>query len=140
MSNFYVETKHFYKGYPFIVGLYNKGHRCGYVGIAPDKPFYNTNYDNILVHCHGGLTFGDQDSRWDKIAGVENYYWIGFDCAHYCDGIDLNAVKEYFGEETADIVKSTTFLFPEKLTYKPVSNEECCEDCKNIIDELLESE
>lgn len=53
------------------------GALCGYVGIPRDKVISDEYewFDDILMH--GGVTFGPE---W-----IENYLWIGFDCAHASD-------------------------------------------------------
>jgi hypothetical protein len=67
------------------------GHLCGYVGVPLDHPDaqpsinergYDTQYDNVDVSVHGGLTFSEMGEGEPWIRG---FYWLGFDCAHAGD-------------------------------------------------------
>lgn len=64
---------------------------CGYVGIPPSHALYQKSYmDNIMAqvdddaNVNGGLTFSNMADSWrttkDKF---RNYWFFGFDCAHY---------------------------------------------------------
>jgi hypothetical protein len=79
---------------------------CGYVGVPPDHPLHDIDYDTAnesapkdpeydyrYFDVHGGLTFSDfcHEGAEDKgprichIAGPgrpERVWWLGFDCAH----------------------------------------------------------
>jgi len=64
------------------------GHLCGYVTLTPDNDFFGKDYDNIPVHCHGGLTYAsDEGDKWV----------IGFDCAHYGDLQPFWSNQEIYG-------------------------------------------
>lgn len=56
-----------------MVSHNNLGFRCGYVGI----PLNRKKIDHFGVH--GGITFDERGNE---------YYWIGFDCAHWNDAPD----------------------------------------------------
>jgi hypothetical protein len=77
-----LEKKWVYKGLKCAVIFVRQSHRCGYVGLKKDHPYYGKDYDEIDVDVHGGLTFGDfgDDKFLDK-----DLYWLGFDCAHLGD-------------------------------------------------------
>ena len=60
----------------------HSGALCGYVGIPKVHKLYKVEYYNIEVEVHGGLTYGRLGTAKDAI---EEYCWIGFDCAHSCD-------------------------------------------------------
>ena len=101
--------------------MFEVGWGNGYVLVPSNHPFYNVDYDNISVHVHGGLTFGQKFNsnrflEWiskNEILGdvtIENYkkfedYWmIGFDTAHYGDDI-YKCSKEYVIKETNDLLE-----------------------------------
>ncbi|WP_178914064.1 hypothetical protein [Furfurilactobacillus rossiae] len=52
------------------------GHLCGYVELPSKHPYYGSDYEDIPVDVHGGLTYAMQN---------EEYWEIGFDCAHLGD-------------------------------------------------------
>lgn len=51
-------------------------HLCGYIDLTRDFSEYGKSYDELNVHCHGGLTYSEQNDK---------YWRIGFDCAHSGD-------------------------------------------------------
>jgi hypothetical protein len=70
---------------------------CGYVGVAPNHPYYGLRYREVddLVDVHGGLTFSDfcepdasAESGICHVPGPReeaHIYWFGFDLAHFQD-------------------------------------------------------
>lgn len=74
------------------------GYRCGYIRVLPGHPwygktdsdYYTEDYDRIPggPSCHGGVTFSDYGKPCST-HGEKDEWWIGFDCAHAGDGIDL---------------------------------------------------
>lgn len=116
-----IEEERFeYKGFPCVILFMDMGWRCGYVGYPDTKTI---NPDEIS--CHGGITYGPESHL--HLQDDVNTLWIGFDTAHYCDGIDAEKVKEYFGK-TANIFN----LGGEVRTL-----EFCKEECKSIVDQLI---
>lgn len=61
-----------------------------YLGIPKDHPLAGKHYDEIDLHVHGRLTFGDFGE--DGTDWPPGYYWIGWDYAHANDKCfyDLN--------------------------------------------------
>lgn len=73
--------------YHLIVMFTDMGHRVGYLGMS-EKEYDVVNVDDIYVH--GGVTY-------TGTLGLENgLLYIGFDCAHYNDGTDLETLKLHF--------------------------------------------
>lgn len=92
------EADFWYKGLHCVVLLNIGGWRCGYVDVGSINDMKYVDYQDLdqLVDCHGGLTYSaDHLPRQEH---KEGEWWIGFDCAHYMDGYDYNAVAEYFGK------------------------------------------
>ncbi len=70
------------------------GALCGYVGVPPTHPWFMSDYDELPVNVHGGLTFAGMCHESDdgfgichpeEMAACELVWWIGFDCAHSYD-------------------------------------------------------
>ena len=77
-----LEEEFVYKGYNCEIFMtLELNARCGYVCLPPQSKYYNVNYSDIPISCHGGLTFSDFVP--DKKGGAN--YWIGFDCSHCYD-------------------------------------------------------
>ena len=84
-----------------ILGLH-LGHRCGYVGLPKEHKYYEKSYREIDVYVHGGLTY---DGYSDGKIGISEGMWIiGFDCAHWDDGKDLDLIRELNDEKSANII------------------------------------
>jgi hypothetical protein len=101
-----------YNGYKFEVVLTEAGHRCGYVYV----PLPGAEYLDLEVH--GGITYSD-------------FECIGFDCAHYGDSPDIEAVRTAWGDSVADSCKVFT-SDGVVWTSEMVENE-----CKSLIDQLI---
>jgi hypothetical protein len=75
------------------------GHRCGYVGVPEGHSAYGANYEDVrtingeYIDVHGGLTFADKGSPGWPSAKENNFFWLGFDCAHVGDAPDLNWLR-----------------------------------------------
>jgi len=52
-------------------------HPCCYISIPKNHKYYNKDYENIDIECHGGLTYSQKQD--------DNKYWIGWDYAHCND-------------------------------------------------------
>ncbi len=101
MGRYVVEETFEYLGYECKIIFRDWGGRCGYIKIPKDHPFYNESYDfcNQFVDCHGSLTYAgillnDEEST--------NGSWVGFDCGHCDDGLDIEASKKYFPDVHSD--------------------------------------
>lgn len=85
------------------------GHYCGYVKIEEDSPLFGKEYNDETfygegkINVHGGLTFSEPMNE-DKTD-----WWIGFDCAHYCDLCNPKP-HEFVVEELTEMVKQVQFL------------------------------
>lgn len=99
-------------GYKIVIVNYYS-HPCAYIGLQEGHPYYNIDYDDIPIDCHGGLTYGSNN----HIAVAElrdNGYFIGWDYGHYGDYV----------------------------TFSPYSNdkmwttEEIIDECFNVIEQL----
>ena len=90
-----------YKGYEYLIVFTERGHRCGYVAIPSGQKY---NIDEI--HCHGGITFEDDDHSAKRLLPVRcNDTWIGFDAMHYLDTPCRELSKKYFGHNQSSLIK-----------------------------------
>ena len=82
-----------YKGYKCVVLMQGLAFRTGYVAVPEGHKYYNVDYPDIPIECHGGLTY----SRSYLIhTDDKNVWWIGFDTGHYGDGYDYESALELF--------------------------------------------
>ena len=88
-----LEKQFTYKGYECAIIGQARGHRCGYICIPREHPAYELHYDDINIDVHGGLTYSESSNNY-PIESKEPKFWIGFDCAHFNDGVDLALVEE----------------------------------------------
>lgn len=69
------------------------GIRCGYVRVPDGHAFDGMEYEEVMmlssIKVHGDLTFSSPADKSDN-GGT----WFGFDCGHYGDGYDFEAVLE----------------------------------------------
>lgn len=92
MKIYKVEKEFQYRGYKCIVIGLKAGYRCGYVEIKdPKVEMINIACYDLPYEVHGGIT-------WKKFYlpnGKEgNSLYLGFDCNHAGDSIDIDLYKE----------------------------------------------
>lgn len=94
----YEEARFECNGYECRVLFLMGGHRCGYIKIPKGHPLYSDDYEYIsnFVTCHGGLTYGSHGLNGEK---CDDGVWVGFDCCHFDDAVDLEALEKYYPEE-----------------------------------------
>ena len=111
------------------------GHRCGYVGVPKGHHMYGLDYEKYTdeIDCHGGLTYSG-------FLGEENkeYWYFGFDCAHFGDGIDIKSLKKYGFQREVDIIKKQELILGSLIeleeTFK--TQEFCEEQCHSIVEQI----
>ena len=121
-----VEHQEEFEGYHLVV-VFNRAFRCGYVGLPKGHEHEKKHYDDIDVDVHGGLTYSSiAHDLWAK----DGYHWyLGFDCAHLEDGVDVKTMKEYGA--TDELINTWQHLDGEVRTKEYVLNE-----LKNIVKQL----
>ena len=122
-----IEIDETYKGFRYVVKLLSMGHRCGYVLIPEDK---KGRIDIDKIWCHGGITF-DGDIAGDEDFLPEAGFWVGFDCIHFGDAIDVDALKKEFNKDIDECIN----VFLRGHVW---SKDEVAEECRSIIDQLTE--
>lgn len=122
-----VEKVFSYRGYQCYVVFLPTGWRCGYVGISPEKA---KNHKYGALQCHGGITY-NEDICPIPCVQASGFRWIGFDCAHFTDGTDLNSYLKYY-----KVLEPGHFL-PLEGEIRTV--EFCEKELKFIVDQLEEA-
>ena len=122
------EVDRYYRGLRYVVRLLDRGYRCGYVQI-PEDSWENVKADegNRLL-CHGGVTYCGTVEE-DNVMGLPPGHWVGFDCHHAEDTLDVDSVKKVFNKEI-HTPEWSWGAFSHMWT-----SEEVEEDCKDIINQ-----
>lgn len=144
-----------YKDHEYIIVLNTNGHRCGYVAIPPEhkysqapeetrelcgRPYQHYDYDSLNIECHGGLTFMSPSHDLKDLLDIPcNDMWIGFDCGHCYDAIDVDALRKYYGDKAIEEKESfiRAMNSDHTQTIKPYSYVE--KECHSIIEQLIEA-
>ena len=123
-----VEKQFNYKGHDCICIFSIRGVRCGYVSVTDkEKP-----YDDYEIDCHGGLTFDGELPDYYK---PKADYYIGFDCGHYCDGVDYDqAVKYNLIEQSEADYNKKLFSYLDDCPVRDLDYVEAI--CRSIVDQL----
>jgi len=125
-----------HKGLKCVVLMVNDaGHRSGYVGVPRDNPFFGLYYarpelGNIDVH--GGLSYSSGnpfESYPIKMPTWESTWWFGYDCGHYGDGLDVEAMPE----KVAAIHRQ----YHSDEPYPIRDLEYCIKECESLADQLV---
>jgi hypothetical protein len=84
----------------YLAGM-EHGYANGYVGVPKEHPWYGKHYDEIEssydISVHGGLTFAGKLKE-----DSEDYWYVGFDTAHYRDN-SHNCDKTYCENEVQSL-------------------------------------
>lgn len=105
-----------YKNFDYYV-LNLKTHPTAYIDVT-DSPLNGWDYDYFDISCHGGLGYSESTLKTVDKKG----WFIGWDYAHYGDYVDYGNA-------------SLNNMFPDK---KKWTTEEIVEECKNVIDQIVE--
>lgn len=131
-----------YEGLRYVI-IFDEdfGYRCGYVGIPKYiKSVYMKNWDDDFIStidCHGGITFSDFYKEFDNEDYDDELWWIGFDCSHGCDGVDIPSMWKYGNEERV-IKRQKMPDYKYKQDKHVYTLEECKEDCISIIKQIAQ--
>lgn len=133
------EKRFEYKGFPCVILFMPMGYRCGYVGLSIENKYYGKSYDDIPISCHCGLTYA---SRKLHAQNDTDKWWIGFDCGHCCDGYDVDKIKEFYADDENIMTQTERMADYFKICNEnPVRKLEYCEEeCKKIVEQIIELE
>ena len=133
-----------YVGYEYIV-LSLGTHPCGYVCLTENNPFYEKDYDDIEIECHGGLTysepnvfFGEYSDKYKCIVktSIKNKWVIGWDYAHYGDRYGNDTGKTW---KTEDITHECKSVIAQIITQAfNQSRQKVIETFRNTITEQVQ--
>lgn len=86
----------------------------------------------LYFDVHGGITYSDKHETYPIKSDL---WWLGFDCAHYRDGKDMDLVEKYWGDDP-HIQKRIEFE-REYLDDYPVRSQQYVEDeCRSLVDQI----
>ena len=123
-----IENKFDYKGYECLVVFMPFGYRCGYVEIPKGHKLYRKQYDEMyFLDVHGGITF----SNYNNFGGANDKWYVGFDCNHYRDKTDIEAMKKNGFER---------FVTPDSIfNYGTIRTMEFVDkELKELVDQIKE--
>ena len=141
-----------YRGYKWVVLSNTMGYRCGYVAIPRGHPWFERDYDDLPMQCHGGLTFGYKPAkpaetftdlpgpkkeltlpaREERVTTDGDDYWVGFDCAHAFDAADPAL---YFLDRVDPVVQKAFEAINKHGTIRTTEYVES--ECHSMIDQLI---
>ena len=115
MSNYIIEKDFKVDDYRCLILGLNLGHRCGYIGLPVGHKYYGKGYEDVEVDIHGGWTYASDS---DHFMVESDLWWIGFDCAHYGDGKDLELIKSFGKNESLKHLLYMEEMFPSGDDFK----------------------
>ena len=135
-----IESSFHYKGFQCCVIFHQLGHRCGYVKVPYWHSAYEKNWDELDIKCHGGITYTSHILLGKTHASG---WWIGFDCAHFGDIPDVQSAVKYFegDEKQRNTLNFLYNLDKGQENFGSVKTlDYCIQQCKSIVDQLMEME
>lgn len=129
----YLEYTDKYLDMEYVVLFNFGGYRTAYVNVK------NTFLENLAyMECdnyadaHGGFTYKDCRLPFE-LSDNENYVWLGWDYAHFCDGCDLISLEKYFGK--TDYLKMKSLSISSGLAYNNhiYTLLDVMRECKEVI-------
>lgn len=109
-------------GFKAEVIAHDMGHRCGYVSVPTEHPWYGKDYNEVDLDVHGGVTYaGMRDDLW----------WFGYDCAHLGDARD----PELMSDEYKNVLPGRKLNF-DGDTVKTLDF--CVNECESMAWQLKE--
>lgn len=125
----YIEEQRTYRGIQYTILLNDAGWRTAYLNVT-GSVLQNVDCNDINVDVHGGLTWSDNRLPFETdIPENREFWYIGWDYAHYMDGFDFEAVIKYFGK--VGINSLLQRIGSHVFTLEDVRN-----DCIKAINEL----
>lgn len=134
-----VESDFRFHGYRCVVIGQSMGHRCGYVGIPRGHKLYGVPYDEINVDVHGGLTFGETYNTY-PVENKEGLYYIGFDCGHYGDNLDVSLMEELTPKHQVELRKMCLLGMNDDVNGYLWTREDVENELKHMVIQIKEIE
>ena len=138
-----IEKQFSYRGYECIVMFTPMGYRCGYVKLKENDKYHRKNYNKVDVICRGGITYSA--SNLPQGVSEKDTWYIGFDCGHSFDGIDLETYRKLYDEELSslgknerDLITSSVVTMAHVKSDWPIQTKEYVEnELKYIVDQII---
>jgi hypothetical protein len=113
-----VEYNSMHGKYHFLVIFIYKGYRLGYLGIPIEEKenLSSEMMDKLSSVAHGEITFSGKVK--DDELFVEDYYYLGLDCAHSNDKIDMESLLNYEMDTENNYIKIIGLDRSENSTVK----------------------
>ena len=128
-----IESAFHYKDYQCCIIFHPMGHRCGYVLVPHYHDYFEKDFKDIPIYCHGGLSYSSHKLLGEEYPG----WWIGFDCAHWDDLEDVEYLEKYYGFSKK--VQNLKIMNERLKGFATVKSLDFCRiECKNIVDQLIE--
>jgi len=89
---------------------------------------------SILFDVHGGITYSGGTWKYPT-RQIDPIWWFGFDCAHYGDGKDWEAIKKYFLPKEWRYLYEIEYAYFDHYSVKTKKYVE--EECKFLADQLV---
>jgi len=104
-----------YHNFPFVILNVRGSHPTAYFGIGKEHTFYGSDYGDVPLDVHGGLTYSDNHV---PKSSIKDKWWLGWDYAHVGDRMgyypNVTRDKAWTREEILAEVKQAISDF-EKL-------------------------
>jgi hypothetical protein len=123
--------------YHFLIVFVRRGYRNGYIGIP------STEFDTLLsdnpdfmdaINVHGGVTY---DGGKLSLFGKEGFNYIGFDCNHTGDKIDVQSMIKY--DMDLNLLKTMNDgFYEEKMRGVVKTKEFVLEELNNMMQEIAD--
>lgn len=136
MNKFRVEKEFEVDEFKCVIIGQNWGHRCGYIEIPLDHKYYGVDYDDVNIDIHGGWTYSGYTHNDYPIKSSNGTWWLGFDCANYCDAKDIELVKSFGNTETTRFVLAMNDYSQDHGTVRTLEYVE--NELRNAVKELKE--
>lgn len=136
----WVESTGETEGLAWVVVANSMGHRCGYVSVPEDHPWFGCGYSDPVnplmyaddwenhidskVDVHGGITFADKKPPVDGDFAED--WWFGFDCAHAGDARDPAIASP-------DMLRMMPTYDGEVIRTKEYVERECADLARQIV-------
>jgi len=104
-ANRIVEYNTMHGRYHFLVFFIFRGYRLGYLGIPKEEKenLSEKILDKLSSVVHGEISFSGEVDNDDLFKS--DYYYLGLDCAHINDKIDMQSLVDYDMERNNEYIR-----------------------------------
>lgn len=120
-------------GFHYVVTHRGTGYRYGYVRIPAGHPWHGKHYGDIAAEVHGGLTYSDFGFPCES-PGMDDSWWVGFDCAHAGDLKDYSLPMEPGHAEASRAIEAAIGAVPPE-SYQVRTTEYVEAECRDLCEQ-----